>query len=139
MDADTFQPDDLYVAGLIRIEAAQRHERASYTGKCFKKDLSRSSTRSDSSRSTVTSIEDIELISQIYRPLDSSSMTPMERFAVLSPANDPCPWESGRMIARIGLEEGSIDMLDVRVDAAIIAEATRKSARFSKLSFAASS
>jgi hypothetical protein len=60
----------------------------------------------------------------------------MERFATLSPANDPRPWESRRIMTMVGLEEGSTETLDVRVDAAIIVDATRISARFSSLSLA---
>ena len=65
-------------------------------------------------------------------------MTPMERFATLSPANDPRPWESRRMMTRVGLEEGSMETLTVRIDAAVVVDATRKSARFSSLSVAES-
>jgi hypothetical protein len=43
------------------------------------------------------------------------------------------------MMATIGIEEGSMETLGVRVDAAIIVDATRKNARFSSLSLAQSS
>ena len=66
-------------------------------------------------------------------------MTPMERFATLSSANDPRPWESRRMMATIGIEEGSMETLGVRAGAAIVVDATRKNARFSSLSLAQSS
>jgi hypothetical protein len=33
----------------------------------------------------------------------------MERFATLRPANDPHPWESRRVMAMVGLEEGSME------------------------------
>jgi hypothetical protein len=127
------------VTDLICAEAAQRHERASYIATCSKKNHSRSSMRSVDPRSTSTPIPDLELLTQTYQPLESSSMTPMERFVTLSPANDPRPWESRMMMARVGLEDGSMETLDVRVDAAIIVDATRISARFSSLSLARSS
>ena len=40
---------------------------------------------------------------------------------------------------RVGLEEGSMEMLGLRVDAAVIVDATRKNAMFSSLSLAQSS
>jgi hypothetical protein len=42
------------------------------------------------------------------------------------------------MMTRVGLEEGSMEMLTVRVGAAVVVDATRKSARFSSLSVAES-
>jgi hypothetical protein len=60
----------------------------------------------------------------------------MERFATLSPANDPCPWRSRILMTRVGLEEGSMETLSARADAAIILDASRKDARFSSLSVA---
>jgi hypothetical protein len=42
------------------------------------------------------------------------------------------------MMTRVGLEEGSMETLTVRVDAAVVVDATRKSARFSTLSVAES-
>jgi hypothetical protein len=123
------------VADLICAEAAQ----ASYNGKRPREDHSRSSTRSDGSRSTTTSSSNVEFLTRMHPPIEPSSMTPMERFATLSPANDPCPWESRRMMTRVGLEEGSMEMLGLRVDAAVIVDATRKNAMFSSLSLAQSS
>jgi hypothetical protein len=123
------------VADLICAEAVQ----ASYSGKRPREDHSRSSTRSDGSRSTTTSSSNVEFLTRMHPPIEPSSMTPMERFATLSPANDPCPWESRRMMTRVGLEEGSMEMLGLRVDAAVIVDATRKNAMFSSLSLAQSS
>lgn len=65
-------------------------------------------------------------------------MTPMERFATLSPANDPCPWEGRKMMTEIGLEEGSMEMRSARVHATAVVYATRKCARLSALAFAGS-
>jgi len=128
------------VAELICDEAAQSHERASYKGTRPRKDHSRSSTRSGGSRWTAASSSDVELLARTYRPVDTtSSMTPMERFATLSPANDPCPWESRRTMTRIGIEEGSMKTLSTRIDASVVVDATRKDAMFSSLSLAQSS
>jgi hypothetical protein len=66
-------------------------------------------------------------------------MTPMERFATPSPANDPCPWESRRTMTRIGIEEGSMKTLSIRSDAAVVLDETRKNAMLSSLSLAQSS
>lgn len=126
------------MADLVHDEAVQRRERASYTAALSEENHSRSSTKSDHSRSTFTPVPCLELLIPTYRPHNPSSMTPMERFATLSPANDPHPWESRRVMAMVGLEEGSTETLDVRVDAAIILDASRKSARSSCSSLAQS-
>lgn len=48
----------------------------------------------------------------------------MERFALLSSADDPCPWESKRVMDAIALREGSLEALRVRNDAAIVVAAS---------------
>lgn len=117
---------------MIRAEAAQRHERASYVGIRSKKDRYWS-PRSDNSRSIATSFGGVEFLSKVYQPLDPSYMTPMERFATLSPANDPCPWESRKTMTQVGLEEGTMETLHVRIHAAVVVDDTRKSAKVSAL------
>jgi hypothetical protein len=42
------------------------------------------------------------------------SLSPMERFVTLSPANDPCPWETRRVIKDLGLRGVSSEGLRVR-------------------------
>lgn len=50
-----------------------------------------------------------------------NSLSPMERFATLSPADDPFPWEARRVFDQLGLREGSGPDLNVRLHHAAIA------------------
>jgi hypothetical protein len=43
------------------------------------------------------------------------SLSPMERFVVLSPASDPCPWETRRVIKDLGFRGVSSEGLRVRL------------------------
>jgi hypothetical protein len=53
------------------------------------------------------------------------SLSPMKRFVMLSPANDPCPWETRRVISELGLHGVSDASCRTRLhDAAVAAIGT---------------
>lgn len=56
---------------------------------------------------------------KLYRPNIPSEMAPMQRFAILTTANDPHPWECKRVMRHLGLQEGSLATLETRVGAAV--------------------
>lgn len=70
-------------------------------------------------------------ISKLYRPDAPSGTTPMQRFAILSTANDPHPWEGKRVMRHLGLQEGSSATLEARVDAAVSVSTGSTGPRFS--------
>lgn len=115
------QPDIAYAETHIRLEAAQLFERAAFHSS---DDHDRTSTASNGPLSSFGPADGRLHMSKIYKPNASSSMTPMERFALSSPANDPCPWESRRLMAALELREGSLETVKTRNDAAAVVAAS---------------
>lgn len=113
------QPDSAFVEGLIRSEAAQYYERSmanalqsNNCGAQVVRDHGNNGKDAGADHSVGT-------LSNLYRPAVPSNMTPLERFAVLSTADDPCPWESKNAMSFVGLEQGSLETLDARRQGAI--------------------
>jgi hypothetical protein len=66
-----------------------------------------------------------ERLSSMISQDAQGSLSPMERFVMLSPENDPCPWETRRVISELGLCGGSDADCRTRLhDAAIAAIGT---------------
>ncbi|KAL1590413.1 hypothetical protein WHR41_00812 [Cladosporium halotolerans] len=107
---------------LIRSEASQFHERT--TAAHFL-------VGHDSYHVPPAKLDSAD-ISKLYRPEVPSEMTPMQRFAILSTASDPRPWESKRVMRHLGLQEGSLATLEARVDAAVAVSIGSAGPQFSK-------
>lgn len=104
---------------MIRAEAAQKFERAmATTANCFGNAAVKISKHGESEPEP-SSDSALTRLPNLYRPDASSSMTPIQRFAVLSSANDLMPWEARRIMVEAGLTEGSLETLQVRVEAAV--------------------
>lgn len=103
---------------MIRSEAAQKFERVMAT---ITNHFDNASTKHSKHGGSGTEPSDSALtrLPNLYRPDASSSMTPIQRFAVLAPANDPTPWEARQVMIEAGLTEGSLETLQIRVEAAI--------------------
>jgi hypothetical protein len=65
-----------------------------------------------------TTIEDLP--GQLHRDTQGS-LSPMERFVKLNPANDPSPWETKKVLNELGFQEGHGDDFDCRLNEAAIA------------------
>lgn len=119
------QPDDVYAKSLIRSEAAQLYERtmATTTGHADETPFIRPKHESLGSKSS--SASELAGLPNLYRPDAQSTMTPMQRFKVLSSANDPSPWESRQAMRDAGLTEGSLETLKARVKAAVSLDADK--------------
>lgn len=119
----TLQPDANDAKALIYAEAAQTFEQAMFAQfSSIDEDFfstaeqSRQVTTEEDRRQT---FDDLLHLSKLYRGATSSSMTPMERFAIMSSASDPSPWESKRVMSEAGVHMGSLETLERRVDAAV--------------------
>lgn len=107
---------------LIRSEAAQIYECAAATQPLpGHDDYHPASAKGDGTDSL-----------KLYRPNTPSGMTPMQRFAILSTANDPHPWESKRVMRHLGVQEGSLATLEARVGAAVSVSVGSTGPRFSR-------
>jgi hypothetical protein len=65
------------------------------------------------------------------------SLSPMERFVMLSPANDPCPWETRRVISELGLHGVSDASCRTRLHDAAVAVVGTSSRRQGSVSVVA--
>lgn len=106
---------------VLRLEAARHFERAAFHSS---DDHDRRSTANGRPYSSSDPVNGLPHLPKLYGSNASSSMTPMERFALLSPASDPCPWESKRVMAALELREGSLETVKTRSDAAIVVAAS---------------
>ncbi|KAM0714791.1 hypothetical protein Q7P37_009255 [Cladosporium fusiforme] len=111
-------PDNAYAESLVRSEAAQAYERAMAVRPCRYNEGSFMSAKPGGLDSE-TSDSELARLSNLYRPAAPSSMTPLQRFMVLSSTNDPNPWESRRAMGGVGLTEGSLETLRSRAEAAV--------------------
>jgi hypothetical protein len=84
----------------------------------------RPSSGSIGERGTNTSFSSSSSTEQLSSTISQDaqeSLSAMERFVMLSPANDPCPWETRRMINDLGLRGVPSDGLRVRLHDAVVA------------------
>lgn len=114
------QRDSGFVESLIRAEAAQLYERAKATRPGVGDGGARMIPEHSANERGARSSRVLENLSNLYRPTVSSSMTPMERFAVLNAADDPCPWGGKQAMALVGIEQGSLETLETRRHGAMV-------------------